>query len=73
MRLRHYLVSTIRARAGQRTNTPAYNLYGNNFLSERDGAIKCQPRRAHNQKNAVSFTPDVLQSFIVMLLSRFDG
>lgn len=72
MRLRHYLVSTIRARTGRRTNTAAYNLYGNNFLWERDGVQKCQVRGAHIEKSFVPFAPDVLQSFIVMLLSRFD-
>lgn len=35
--------------------------------------LKCQVQRVYNEKPAISFALDVLQSFIVMLLSRFDG
>lgn len=72
MWLRHYLVSTIHVRQGQQTDSPS-NLYRNIFLREQDGRLKCQAQRAHNENLSIPFPLDVLQSFIVMLPSRFDG
>lgn len=72
MRLRHYLVSTIRVRMGRRTNTRII-CTEITFRGRGTARLKCQTRRTHNEKTAVSLSQDVLQSFIVMLLSRFDS